>query len=65
MRLSFPHRDIDADEAESISQGRWLEPIGRKGIYVVIDPGGRAIALVQEKGRRASSVMVVRPATLR
>ena len=63
--ISFPHRDIDDDEAESISQGRWLTPIGRKGIYVVVDPAGQAIALVQEKGRRASSVMVVRPATLR
>ncbi|MGV9712431.1 tRNA pseudouridine(55) synthase TruB [Gordonia sp. NPDC003424] len=64
-KLSFPHRDIDDDEAESISQGRWLTPVGRKEIYVVIDPAGQAIALVQEKGRRASSVMVVRPATLR
>ncbi|MFW0784736.1 tRNA pseudouridine(55) synthase TruB [Gordonia sp. CPCC 206044] len=64
-KLSFPHRDIDDDEAESISQGRWLDPVGRKGIYVVVDPAGQAIALVQEKGRRASSVMVVRPATLR
>ncbi|MEE4022792.1 tRNA pseudouridine(55) synthase TruB [Gordonia sp. PKS22-38] len=64
-KLSFPHRDIDADEAESISQGRWLTPVGRKETYVVIDPDGQAIALVQEKGRRASSVMVVRPATLR
>ncbi|WAC55150.1 tRNA pseudouridine(55) synthase TruB [Gordonia sp. SL306] len=64
-KLSFPHRDISDDEAESISQGRWLDPVGRKEIYVVIDPSGQAIALVQEKGRRASSVMVVRPATLR
>ena len=63
--ISFPHRDIDDEEAESISQGRWLTPVGRKEIYVVIDPAGQAIALVQEKGRRASSVMVVRPATLR
>lgn len=65
VKISFPHREIDDDEAESISQGRWLDPVGRKGIYVVIDPAGQAIALVQEKGRRASSVMVVRPATLR
>ncbi|MGW0035853.1 tRNA pseudouridine(55) synthase TruB [Gordonia sp. NPDC003376] len=63
--LSFPRRDIDADEAESISQGRWLEPIGLTGIHVAVDPDGQAIALIQEKGRRASSVMVVRPATLR
>ena len=64
-KLCFPLRDISDEEAESISQGRWLEPIGRKGIYTVVDPSGQAIALVQEKGRRASSVMVVRPATLR
>ncbi|NDK90912.1 tRNA pseudouridine(55) synthase TruB [Gordonia desulfuricans] len=63
--LSFPRRDIDAEEAESISQGRWLEPVGLKGIHVAVDPEGQAIALIQEKGRRASSVMVVRPATLR
>ena len=65
VKLSFPRRDIDDYEAESISQGRWLEPIGRKDIYVVVDPADKAIALIQEKGRRASSVMVVRPATLR
>ncbi len=65
VKISFPRRDIDDDEAESISQGRWLEPIGRKEIYVVVDPREQAIALIQEKGRRASSVMVVRPATLR
>ncbi|MCF8610866.1 tRNA pseudouridine(55) synthase TruB [Gordonia sp. HY285] len=64
-KLCFPLRDISDDEAESISQGRWLEPIGHKGVYTVVDPSGQAIALVQEKGRRASSVMVVRPANLR
>ncbi|MBM7367630.1 tRNA pseudouridine(55) synthase TruB [Gordonia hydrophobica] len=64
-KLCFPHREISDDDAESISQGRWLTPIGMKGIYTVVDPSGQAIALIQEKGRRASSVMVVRPATLR
>lgn len=64
-KLCFPLREISDDEAESISQGRWLEPVGRNEIYTVVDPAGRAIALVQEKGRRAASVMVVRPATLR
>ncbi|MBJ8341511.1 tRNA pseudouridine(55) synthase TruB [Antrihabitans sp. YC3-6] len=62
---AFPHRTIDADEAESLSQGRWLEPIGLSGVYATVDSEGRAIALVQEKGKRAASVMVVRPATLR
>lgn len=63
--LAFPRRDISDDEAESISQGRWLEPIGMRGVYGVVDPQGRTIALLEESGRRASSVMVVRPATLR
>ena len=30
-KISFPRRDISDDEAESISQGRWLTPIGMKG----------------------------------
>ncbi|ORM23919.1 tRNA pseudouridine(55) synthase TruB [Williamsia sp. 1135] len=64
-QFAFSHRNISADEAESISQGRWLEPIGMAGTYAAIDPDGHTIALLQEKGRRASSVMVVRPATLR
>ncbi|MFD4294952.1 tRNA pseudouridine(55) synthase TruB [Rhodococcus sp. NPDC058505] len=64
-QTAFAHRPITAAEAESISQGRWLEPIGIPGTYAAIDPGGHTIALLQERGRRASSVMVVRPATLR
>lgn len=64
-QTAFPHRQITDAEAESISQGRWLEPIGRKEIYAAIDPSGHTIALIQERGKRASSVMVVRPATLR
>ncbi|CAM2903142.1 tRNA pseudouridine(55) synthase TruB [Prescottella defluvii] len=63
-QTAFPHRQISAEEAESISQGRWLEPIGMKGVYAAIDPNGHTIALLQERGKRASSVMVVRPATL-
>ncbi|MGL4304683.1 MAG: tRNA pseudouridine(55) synthase TruB [Mycobacteriaceae bacterium] len=63
-KTAFAHRAISDDEAESISQGRWLDPVGMDGVYAAIDPRGRAIALLQEKGRRASSVMVVRPATL-
>lgn len=63
-QTAFPHRQISAAEAESLSQGRWLEPIGMKGVYAAIDPKGHTIALIQERGKRASSVMVVRPATL-
>lgn len=64
-RTAFPHRQLDAEEAESVSQGRWLDPAGIDGVYAAIDPSGHTIALLQEKGKRASSVLVVRPATLR
>lgn len=64
-RTAFPHRQIDVEQAEAISQGRWLDPVGIPGVYAAVDPSGHTIALLQEKGRRASSVMVVRPATLR
>lgn len=64
-RTAFPHRQLDVEEAESVSQGRWLDPVGIDGVYAAIDPSGHTIALLQEKGKRASSVLVVRPATLR
>lgn len=64
-QTAFAHRPVSAEEAESISQGRWLDPLGIPGTYAAIDPSGHTIALLQERGRRASSVMVVRPATLR
>ena len=65
VRIAFPQRMIDDAEAESLRHGRWLDPVGRQGVYAAIDPAGRAIALLQESGRRASSVMVVRPSNLR
>ncbi|MFI6867010.1 tRNA pseudouridine(55) synthase TruB [Nocardia sp. NPDC050406] len=63
-RTAFPVREIDDTQAEDLRNGRWLEPIGRAGVYAAVDPEGRAIALVQESGKRASSVMVIRPANL-
>ncbi len=64
VKTAFPQRDIDVDEATSLATGRWIEPIGIKGVYAAIDPDGHAIALLQENGKRAASVMVVRPVTL-
>lgn len=61
VRTAFPHRDIDESQANDLRNGRWLEPIGIKGVYAAIDPAGRAIALLEESGKRAASVMVVRP----
>ncbi|WP_040692987.1 tRNA pseudouridine(55) synthase TruB [Nocardia vinacea] len=64
IRTAFPHRDIDDKQADDLRNGRWLEPVGISGVYAAIDPSGRAIALLQESGRRAASVMVVRPSNL-
>ncbi len=61
VRTAFPHRDIDATQADDLRNGRWLDPVGIKGVYAAIDPAGRAIALLEESGKRAASVMVVRP----
>lgn len=61
VKTAFPHRDIDESQANDLRNGRWLDPIGTKGVYAAIDPSGRAIALLEESGKRAASVMVVRP----
>ncbi|MGW4767673.1 tRNA pseudouridine(55) synthase TruB [Nocardia sp. NPDC004278] len=64
IRTAFPCRDIDDEQAEDLRNGRWLEPVGIPGVYAAIDPAGRAIALLRESGKRAASVMVVRPSNL-
>ncbi|MFI9510154.1 tRNA pseudouridine(55) synthase TruB [Nocardia sp. NPDC052566] len=64
VKTAFAHREIDASQADDLRNGRWLDPIGLPGVYAAIDPEGHAIALVQESGKRAASVMVVRPANL-
>lgn len=61
VRLSFPHRVIGADAAEKLRDGRWLDPIGAAGVHAALTEDGRAIALLQEKGKRAAPVFVVRP----
>ncbi len=61
VRLAFPQREIDAGQAESLRDGRWLEPVGIRGVYAATTGDGRAIALLEEKGKRAAPVFVVRP----
>ncbi|NUP29765.1 MAG: tRNA pseudouridine(55) synthase TruB [Nocardia sp.] len=61
VRLSFPQRTIDAAEAEKLRDGRWLDPIGQAGVYAALTADDKVIALLQEKGNRASPVLVVRP----
>ena len=63
-RIAFAHRMIDDEQAGSLRHGRWLEPAGIAGTYAAIDPAGRVIALLQERGRRAAPVFVVRPSNL-
>lgn len=62
--LSFPRRDLTADEAESASHGRALSPAGIDGVYAAAATDGRVIALLRDEAERTRSVVVVRPATL-
>ncbi|QIS14303.1 tRNA pseudouridine(55) synthase TruB [Nocardia arthritidis] len=64
VRVAFTAREVTAAQADDLRNGRWLEPVGIPGVYAAFDPEGRAIALLRESGKRASSVMVVRPANL-
>ncbi|WP_225726416.1 MULTISPECIES: tRNA pseudouridine(55) synthase TruB [unclassified Nocardia] len=64
VRVAFTAREVTAAQADDLRNGRWLEPAGIPGVYAAFDPEGRAIALLRESGKRASSVMVVRPANL-
>jgi tRNA pseudouridine55 synthase len=62
--LAFPRRDLTAEEAESASHGRALQPAGIDGIYAATAPDGRVIALLRDEKSRTKSVVVLRPATL-
>lgn len=62
--LTFPRRDLTAEEAEATANGRPLSPAGIDGIYAARDPDGRVIALLRDEGQRTKSVVVIRPATL-
>ncbi|WP_029112503.1 tRNA pseudouridine(55) synthase TruB [Mycobacterium sp. URHB0044] len=62
--LTFPRRDLTADEAESARHGRALRPAGIDGIYAAAAPDGDVIALLSDEASRTKSVVVLRPATL-
>ncbi len=62
--LAFPRRDITAAEAEDAGHGRPLSAAGIDGVYAATDPDGRVMALLEDKGGRTTSVVVIRPATL-
>ncbi len=62
--LTFPRRDITAEQAEDAGHGRPLPAGGIKGVYAATDPDERVIALLEDRGPRTKSVVVIRPATL-
>ncbi len=62
--LAFPRRDISTEQADDASHGRPLTAAGLDGVYAATDPDGRVIALLEDKGFRTRSVVVIRPATL-
>ncbi len=62
--LTFPHRDLSADEAVAASHGRALAAAGIGGLYAARAPDGRVIALLSDEGAATKSVVVLRPATL-
>jgi tRNA pseudouridine55 synthase len=62
--LTFPRRDLSAEEAEDTRHGRPLEPAGIDGTYAATAPDGVVLALLTDEGTRTKSVVVLRPATL-
>lgn len=62
MVRCFETREISESEGVDLSLGKWLTPVGNKGVRAAVTPSGQAIALIEEKGKRASSVFVARPA---
>lgn len=61
---SFPRRDIDAGQVLDCAHGRPLAAAGIEGIYAATGPDGQVIALLEDRGDRTKSVVVIRPATL-
>lgn len=62
MVRCFETREISESEGVDLSLGKWLDPVGNQGVRAAVTPSGQAIALIEEKGKRASSVFVARPA---
>lgn len=62
--LAFPRRDISAEHAEDARHGRPLPAAGIDGICAATDPDGHVIALLEDRGARTKSVVVIQPATL-
>lgn len=64
LSISYPVLKISDREARDLSEGKWLEPRGLRGVHAAVAPDGRAIALVQENKKRLRTIFVARPSTL-
>lgn len=62
VETAFPRRDVDRRTARALSHGQQVTAAGVDGTYGMFDPDGRAIALVQDRGRSAKPVLVIVPA---
>ncbi len=62
--LTFPRRDLSAEEAEATTHGRPLPAAGIDGVYAAVAPTGTVIALLRDEKMRTKSVVVLRPAGL-
>jgi tRNA pseudouridine55 synthase len=62
--LAFPRRDISDEQAADAAHGRPLPAAGIDGLYAATDSAGRVLALLEDRGPRTRSVVVIRPATL-
>lgn len=64
MKLGWPEIEVSGDEFLALSQGKWLEPRGLKGVHAAVGPDGRVVALIKESGKRLATEFVARPNTL-
>lgn len=58
----FPRRDVDEEQAVSVSHGRRLPAAGLAGPYGVFGPGGHVIALLEDRDGVATPLVVLAPA---
>jgi tRNA pseudouridine55 synthase len=62
--LAFPRRTITEAQADDAAHGRPLPAAGIDGVHAATDSNGRVFALLEDRGTRTKSVVVIRPATL-
>jgi tRNA pseudouridine55 synthase len=59
VRASFPVRAVDAEAVRALGHGRHIPAAGTAGTYGAFDESGNPIALVQESGESARSVLLL------